>query len=96
MPASTRRASKDSAAIDAVSPYLLADRFLAPVLLIHGTADTVVPVRQSELMHDALRKAKKDVRFLRIDGDDHSLVENASRSPALTAMTEFLKAHIGK
>jgi dipeptidyl aminopeptidase/acylaminoacyl peptidase len=87
--------SKDAAAIDAVSPSLLADNFKAPVLLIHGAADTVVPIRQSELMHDALRKAKKDVRYIRIDGDDHGLVEDASRRQVLTAISEFLNAHIG-
>lgn len=84
-----------AAAIDAVSPALLADRFKAPVLLTHGAADTVVPIKQSELMHDALRKAQKTVRYIRIDGDDHSLVENASRRQALTALSEFLNEHIG-
>ena len=34
---------KDGAAIDAVSPARLADRFKAPVLLIHGNDDTTVP-----------------------------------------------------
>ncbi len=87
---------KEAAAIDAVSPALHADKFKVPVLLIHGAADTVVPIRQSEMMHDALRREKKDVRYIRIDGDDHSLVEDASRRQALTALGEFLKTHIGQ
>lgn len=87
---------KDRDAIDAVSPSRLAEKFTAPVLLIHGEADTVVPVRQSNIMEDALRKAKKDVRYVRIPGDDHSLVENESRRLALTELAAFLKEHIGQ
>ncbi len=87
---------KNNAAIDAVSPARLADKFKAPVLLIHGEADLIVPIRQSDMMNDALRNAKKDVRYIRIPGDDHSLVDNESRNKALTAIGEFLKTHIGK
>lgn len=87
---------KEGDAIDAVSPSRLADRFKAPVLLIHGESDTTVPVRQSDVMNDALRSAKKNVRYVRIPGDDHGLVDNASRRQALTELGAFLKANIGK
>lgn len=87
---------KDRDAIDAVSPSRLADKFTAPVLLIHGEADTVVPIRQSDMMNDALRRAKKNVRYVRIQGDDHSLVENESRRRVLTELATFLKEHIGQ
>ena len=87
---------KDGAAIDAVSPALHADRFKAPVLLIHGASDNVVPIRQSIMMNDALKGAHKDVQFIRIAGDDHSLLDNESRRQVLTALAEFLKTHIGQ
>lgn len=87
---------KDRDAIDAVSPALHADKFKAPVLLIHGTADTVVLARQSDVMNDALRNAGKSVQYIRIDGDDHSLVEDASRGQVLTTLGDFLRVHIGK
>ncbi|HOY77867.1 MAG TPA: prolyl oligopeptidase family serine peptidase [Hyphomonadaceae bacterium] len=87
---------KDRDAIDAVSPSRLAEKFSAPVLLIHGEADTVVPIKQSDMMNNALRAAKKTVRFVRVAGDDHSLVENDSRRLALTELAAFLKAHIGQ
>jgi dipeptidyl aminopeptidase/acylaminoacyl peptidase len=83
-------------AIDAVSPALHADKFTAPVLLIHGASDTVVPIRQSEVMNDALKNAQKSVQYIRINGDDHSLVDNDSRRIVLTALGEFLDKHIGK
>ncbi|RYZ10603.1 MAG: S9 family peptidase [Alphaproteobacteria bacterium] len=87
---------KDRDAIDAVSPARLAERFKAPVLLIHGDADTTVPIKQSNIMDEALRKAKKTVRYVRIDGDDHGLVENESRRLVLTELAKFLKEHIGQ
>jgi dipeptidyl aminopeptidase/acylaminoacyl peptidase len=48
------------------------------------------------MMNDALRNAGKQVQYLRIDGDDHSLVEDASRRQVLTALGAFLKTHIGQ
>ncbi len=87
---------KDAAAIEAVSPYRLAANFKAPVLLIHGTDDLVVPQRQSELMDEALRAANKPVTFLRIGKDDHSLVAPESRTRALNEIAAFLQTHIGQ
>jgi dipeptidyl aminopeptidase/acylaminoacyl peptidase len=87
---------KDAKAIDAVSPALLAASFKAPVLLIHGTEDTVVPSRQSNMMDEALRRADKAVDYVKIKGDDHSLVDNASRRTALTKIGEFLATYLKK
>jgi len=87
---------KDGEAIEGVSPYRLATNFKAPVLLIHGTDDLVVPQRQSELMEEALKAAGKPVTYLRIGKDDHSLTFGDSRNKALTEVAAFLKTHIGQ
>lgn len=47
-------------------------------------------------MNDALKNAQKSVQYIRINGDDHSLVDNDSRRIVLTALGEFLDKHIGK
>lgn len=88
--------TKVGAEIEAVSPNRLAANFKAPVLLIHGSDDLVVPEKQSELMDQALRAAKKPVTFLRIGKDDHGLVAPESRNKVLTAIGEFIRTHIGK
>ena len=85
----------EGAAIDAVSPSRLASRFKAPVLLIHGSDDLVVPERQSQTMEQALKSADKPVTYLRIGKDDHGLVAGDSRNKALTAIGDFLRTHIG-
>jgi dipeptidyl aminopeptidase/acylaminoacyl peptidase len=87
---------KDREAIEAVSPARLAASFKAPVLLVHGDEDTTVPVKQSDMMNDALKAAGKTVKYIRIGGDDHGLGTNESRRQVLTALSEFLAAHIGK
>ena len=45
------------------SPVHFADEVIAPVLLIGGTDDNVVPFRQTKKMYKALKKAGKDVSF---------------------------------
>lgn len=87
---------REGEAIEAVSPYRLAANFKAPVLLIHGSDDLVVPQRQSELMEEALKAARKPVTFLRIGKDDHELTSGDSRNRALTEIAAFLKTHIGQ
>jgi dipeptidyl aminopeptidase/acylaminoacyl peptidase len=87
--------NRDREGVDAVSPVKQAAKFDDPVLLIHGTEDLIVEVKQSDRMNEVLKAAGKDVTYLRIKGDDHSLVENESRRQTLGAVTEFLAKHIG-
>jgi dipeptidyl aminopeptidase/acylaminoacyl peptidase len=81
---------QDREAIRAVSPALLADRVRIPVLLMHGTNDTVVPIDQSRRMERALRAAGKDVRFVELRGDDHWLSDPATRIQMLQELDTFL------
>lgn len=85
----------DKDAIEAVSPVNMADRFRAPVLLIHGTDDLVVPTRQSDKMEAALKRAGKPVTYMKLKGDDHGLSISSNRKAALQAIGDFLKKHIG-
>ncbi len=59
-------------ALIAASPARLADRVRVPVLLVHGSADTTVPFGQSELMQQALQRAGKASRLIRIEDEGHS------------------------
>ena len=62
----------DAAAISAASPRLRAKEIRIPILLMHGTADEVVPIGQARIMKEALDAAGKSVRLLTFDGEDHS------------------------
>lgn len=84
---------EDAAAMARLSPARLASRADAPVLLIHGIDDTVVPIAQSEAMAEALAEAGKPHELIRMKGEDHWLSRDETRSTMLRASVEFLKRH---
>jgi dipeptidyl aminopeptidase/acylaminoacyl peptidase len=85
----------DNTRLKETSPALHADRVKAPVLLIHDQDDTTVRVNQSERMAAALTDAHKDVKFVRLEGNDHRMMFTASRVRMLTELEAFLKKNIG-
>ena len=62
---------KDRAMMEAASPALHAAKIAAPVLLIHGIEDTIVPVKQSRIMNGALKSAGKPVQLIELKGAGH-------------------------
>jgi dipeptidyl aminopeptidase/acylaminoacyl peptidase len=85
----------DAKKLDAVSPTENADKIKAPVLLVHGTADTTVRMDQSELLQQAMKKAGKSAALVRIEGETHYLEAASSRIRFLTELEKFLKSNIG-
>ncbi len=79
--------------LDERSPARLAARADAPMLLIHGRDDTVVPIEQSRLMAQALRRAGKPVELVELDGEDHWLSRSGTRLRMLSETLGFLEAH---
>ena len=58
----------------AASPVTYAHPNAPPFLLIHGTADRVVPVSQGELLEKALREAgARNVTLMKIEGAGHGV-----------------------
>jgi dipeptidyl aminopeptidase/acylaminoacyl peptidase len=86
---------EDRERIRAVSPANLAERVSIPILLIHGTDDTVVPISQSRVMRDRLERAGKQVRYIELAGDDHWLSDAPTRTRMLRELEAFLGEHIG-
>jgi YD repeat-containing protein len=74
-----------------ISPAMHASAATAPILLIHGKDDTVVPYAQSEEMASALRAAGKPVEFVTLKGEDHWLSEGETRLQMLQATVAFLE-----
>lgn len=61
----------------------------APMLLIHGLADRVVPHPQSVRLHDALRAAGTDVELRLIPGADHVFM-GVDIAPIIAETVQFL------
>jgi dipeptidyl aminopeptidase/acylaminoacyl peptidase len=79
--------------LNAISPAKLAARADAPILLIHGTDDSVVPIEQSRAMEQALHAAGKPVEFVVTKGEDHWLSKDASRTETLKAAVDFIEKY---
>ena len=55
------------------SPLFHADKINTPLLLLHGGADTNVPIGESIQMFNALRILGKTVEFITVDGENHAI-----------------------
>ena len=85
-------AESDRAAVLAeISPVAHVDKVTIPILLIHGKDDSVVPLEQSQIMADALRKAGKPVELVVEKGEDHWLSRGETRLAMLQATMAFLE-----
>jgi dipeptidyl aminopeptidase/acylaminoacyl peptidase len=76
-----------------LSPIKHVDAINVPVLLIHGTDDSVVRPEQSTLMFDAMKHAKKDVQMVTLKKEDHWLSHSETRLQMLQSSVAFLRAH---
>lgn len=43
----------------------------APMLLMHGDQDVIVPIKQSEMMESALKRVLVEVKFIKVSGGKH-------------------------
>ncbi len=78
---------------DDISPVKQAAKAYCPILLIHGSDDTIVPIDQSKRMEKALKAAGKDVEFTTYKGQDHWETRGTARVAMMEAALSFLQKH---
>lgn len=84
----------DGARLKAASPKHRAAEIKAPVLLIHGMDDDVVPFRQSRLMAGALKGAGKPFEHIELDDAGHGGWTTETLRRILAETTRFIGKHI--
>jgi dienelactone hydrolase len=80
------------AALGADSPTLSADRApppAAPVFLLHGSGDTVIPAAESVLLADYLRKKGTNVHLLLSDLITHAEIDRAAAATETMKLVSF-------
>lgn len=71
------------------SPVLHAGRIRAPLLLLHGDKDTVVPIEQSYEIERKVRARGGDVKMVVAPGDGHMFAMEKSKKMALEAEVQW-------
>ena len=77
-----------------ISPILFASPDDPPTLLIHGDADMLVNVGNSEVMFEALQGKRVESELIIISGGDHGFRLTADRERAQQAMVEWFDRHL--
>jgi dienelactone hydrolase len=84
----------DPAKLKRDSPRLHAADFNVPLLMVHGQMDAQVPFEQSQVMDDALKRARVAHRFTVVPGADHSFSDVKDRATLLKETEDFLHEHL--
>ena len=61
------------------SPLFQADKINTPLLLLHGSVDTNVPLGESYQMYTALKLLGKEVEFIQVEGENHAIYDYKKR-----------------
>jgi acetyl esterase/lipase len=57
----------------AASPVTYVTKDDAPILIVHGTEDFLVPIAQGEALYEAVKKAGVEATFIKMDGGGHGI-----------------------
>ena len=71
-----------------------ADKISTPLLLLHGKADTNVPVGESIQLFNALRILGRDVEFVQVDGENHYISNYDKRKPWHATIMAWFAKHL--
>jgi dipeptidyl aminopeptidase/acylaminoacyl peptidase len=84
----------DQAALQKASPALRAAEIKAPILLMHGTEDTIVDPKQSKIMAKALKAAGKPHEVIDLKGEGHRDWSRETWTTVLQSGADFIARHI--
>lgn len=73
------------------SPYLNAEKIKAPLLLLQGDADRVVPPNQTLMMEEVMRKGERQVEVVMFNGEGHGFKRKESIKASLELQEDWWK-----
>ena len=84
----------DESFLRAISPVNFADKITAPVLIIQGKEDHIVPPNQARNMLDALEKAGRKPQSLFLAEEGHGIRRRAARLEEFKCIEAFLAKNL--
>jgi dipeptidyl aminopeptidase/acylaminoacyl peptidase len=82
--------------LEEISPMSHVDKIRAPLLIIHGANDPVVPKSQADELYEAVEAGGIPVEYIVLEDEGHTIDRLANRVSAYTRMVEFLDKHVQK
>lgn len=76
------------------SPLYNADKIHTPLLFVHGSADTNVPIGESIQMFTALKLLGQDTAFVVVDGENHHILEFDKNRQWLRTMSAWFAKYL--
>jgi acetyl esterase/lipase len=80
----------------AASPLFLVDAKSAPMLIVHGARDPLIPPTQGQRLESALQKAGVATHLVVFEDDGHSFEKKVNLERFFRESTAFLRAHLDK
>ncbi|EIP96405.1 alpha/beta hydrolase fold protein [Opitutaceae bacterium TAV1] len=81
---------------EAASPVTYFDKNTPPMLIAHGTADTIIPVERSRLLARILEEKGLDYWYVEIAGAPHTFDLQPAQMDLRPVVLAFLEKHLGK
>jgi dipeptidyl aminopeptidase/acylaminoacyl peptidase len=85
----------DKAVYDARSPINHVDQLRAPMIVLQGDEDAIVPPNQSEMIVEALKANGVEVEYLLFEGEQHGFRKAENIVTALEAELAFFGRILG-
>jgi dipeptidyl aminopeptidase/acylaminoacyl peptidase len=85
----------DQAFLRSISPVNFADKITAPLLIIQGKEDRIVPPKQARAMIAALEQAGRKPESLFLADDGHGLTSKKARLAGFKTIESFLERNLG-
>lgn len=86
--------ASNPAAYTTASPLSLVNASAAPTIILHGTADNVVPIHQSDNLNDRLASFSVAKEYHKYPGEIHGTWSPSNTADAFAKVAAFVKLHV--